>query len=108
MYILGLTSQEKPQVQPWGDKYVHVPLNVKEFIQTDEEGNEVTGFMYNCIECVELPLTSDKIVNAVCKEHFADDMEYIMANIHKTNDKKVKSYMAFVEEINAQCEKLGY
>lgn len=106
--IIGLTSESKPEVQQWGEKK-HVPLNVKEVREADEEGNEKVKYVYDVIERVETPVCIDTIVSAGVKAKFSDDeMGYIMKHFAKESDPKVAEYKEFVTRLTADAESAGY
>ncbi len=109
MYILNLSSETKPEVQPWGNAKVHVPLNIRKETTTDEDGKEKDKYLYDCVERVDTPVTVENVVKAAAKAKFGEDIaEYVALNVFKTEDAKVKAYTEFVKEISEQAKAEGY
>lgn len=109
MYIVNLTSNTKPEVQPWGENQVHVPLNIRKSVETNADGEEEEKYIYDCVERVDKPITLNGIVMTASKAKFGEDIaEYVAANIFKANDEKVKAYTDFAKEISQYASELGY
>lgn len=109
MYIINLNSEVMPTEQPWGTDKVHVPLNIREIKIVDEDGKKKTAYVYDVVEKVPVPLTIDNIVKTAAKEKFGEEItSYVAANIYKSNDKTIKSYIEFTKTISEQAEKMGY
>lgn len=106
--IYGLQSTEKPQIQEWGEKR-HVPINVREVIMTDENGEETIGYEYDVVERVEQPINHDNIMAAAVRAKFTDeDMAYITKHFSSTSNEKVKAYKDFVSEMGRMLEDAEY
>lgn len=109
MYILNLTSENKPEVQPWGETKVHVPLNVRKDTVVAEDGEEKDKFTYDCVERVEKPINVENIVKAAAKARFGEDIaEYVALNVFKTDDAKIVEYTEFVKLISEEAKAEGY
>ena len=108
MYIKGLFSEEKPQLQDWGEKK-HVPLNIVESETTDEDGKVKKQYTFDCVERVEEPLSVDTIVKAAAEGTFtSEQLSYITRNFAKQSDTLVARYKTLVEEVTAAAEAAGY
>lgn len=108
MYILNLTSENKPKVQPWGGAKVHVPLNIRKETIT-EDGEEKDKFTYDCVERVEKPISIENIVKAASKAKFGENIaEYVALNVFKTDDAKIVEYTEFVKLISEEAKAEGY
>lgn len=106
--IYGLQSSEKPKIQEWGEKR-HVPVNVREVTNTDEDGKEIPAYEYDVIERVEQPVNYDNIMDAAVKAKFTDEeMAYITKHFSSTINEKVKAYKVFVSEMGKTLENAGY
>lgn len=109
MYIEGLYSDSMPVLQEWGSAYKHVPLNIKSETRTDEDGEEKTSYVYDCVERVPVPVTVDGIVKTALEAKFSvEDIAYVQANIFKSADSKVKAYSEFAAKINSEATEAGY
>lgn len=99
----------RPEVQPWGNDKVNVPLNVKEIPATDEEGNAVTHYQADILCKVKKPVTADSIVEAAVAEKYSEaDRLRIMSNFTKEHDAEVEGFKAFTAEIRAAANEEGY
>lgn len=109
MYIVNLNSDTKPEVQPWGENKVHVPLNIRKENVVDAEGNETEKYTFDCVERVDKPVTVENIVKSAAKGKFGDNIaEYVALNIFKSDDVKVKAYTEFAQQISEQAKEEGY
>lgn len=101
MYIENLVSDVKPELQPWGETKVHVPLNIRKTTEVDADGVEKDKYIYDCVERVEKPVTVENIVKMASKAKFGEDIaEYVAANVFKSGDSKVKEYTVFAQQIS--------
>lgn len=74
MYIENLVSDVKPELQPWGETKVHVPLNIRKTTEVDADGVEKDKYIYDCVERVEKPVTVENIVKVASKAKFGEDI----------------------------------
>lgn len=108
MYIKNLVSQTQPKPEDWGDKK-HVPLNVREVEEVDENGDPNTTYLHDVVERVEQPLNVDNIVKAAVESEFdKSQIEYVTRNFSKRSDKLVNKYKAFVQEVTDAAIEAGY
>lgn len=109
MYIINLSSDVKPEVQPWGETKCHVPLNIRKETITTEDGEEKDKYTYDCVERVDKPLNVENIVKAAAKAKFGEDIaEYVALNVFKTDDAKIVEYTEFVKLISEEAKAEGY
>ena len=96
-----------PTPKEWGNKFI-VPIAIEETSQVDGEGNEVPVFTADIINGVESLTVTGIVKAAVAAEFSQSDVDYVMLNIGKSRDAKVKAYTAFVAKITEAAEAAGY
>lgn len=101
--------ETRPEIQPWGNDKVNVPLNVKGIPGFDAEGNAVTKYQADILCKVKKPVTQDSIVEAAVEEKYDEaTRQRIMRNWTKENDAEVEEYKAFVAEVRQSAIEEGY
>lgn len=98
---------EMPTPKEWGNKFI-VPIAIEETSQVDGEGNEVPVFTADIINGVESLTVTGIVKAAVAAEFSQSDVDYVMLNVGKPKDAKVKAYTAFVAKITEAAEAAGY
>lgn len=109
-YIKNLQfGKEEPKVQPWGDGYSHVPLNVRTETVTDENGKTEEHHTADVVEKVANPVSVQNIVKAAAEAEFGTGIaDYVAANIYNSDDEKVKAYTEFAKKVSADAKAMGY
>lgn len=98
---------EKPTPKEWGKKYI-VPIGIQESSQLDSEGNETPVYTADVINGVETLTVSGIVKAAIAAEFSQGDVDYVLLNIGKSKDEKVKAYTEFVAKITEEAESAGY
>lgn len=102
---------ERPTPMDWGENKQHVPLNIIEVEDFDENGNTVKSFRADIVPKVEKPLNIANIVNAAVFSEYGEAGAKIltMALVLNPNENEdTKKYRAFVNEIAEAAKAEGY
>lgn len=109
MYLQDFISEETPKALPWGDNGQHVVLNIREQTVCDEDGNETTQYLYDCVERVPTPITVANIIKVAAADKFGSDIfDYVAQHLYNADNTTVKSYTSFVSELSEQAQAIGY
>lgn len=79
----------------------HYNYNIEAATEPDEQGNDVQGFRYNCLE-VPYPLTSDNVIKELISALYPQPIEqklqndYIAANEGIEDESKKQAYLMFL------------
>lgn len=105
---LGLTSVEEPKLQEWGDKR-HVPINIEQYTEEDENGEQITKYRYDLIKRVEQPISYETILKAAVNAKFTSaELTHIMTNLMIEDDELVVKYRKYVTEMANAIQLSGY
>jgi len=93
----NMQFETRPEVQPWGNDKMNVPLNA------------VTRYQADILCKVKKPVTQDSIVEAAVSEKYTEaERLRIMSNFTKENDPEVEAFKAFTAEIREAAKAEGY
>lgn len=109
MIIENLYSETYPQTAEWGENKVHVPINIREIKTLNEEGKEITNYLYDLVKKVNLPVTADSVLEEIINSKYTkEEQSYIMKNFAKSDNEKVLEYKNFLEEVQKKLQKSDF
>lgn len=100
---------ERPTPMDWGKKK-HVPLNIVEINEIDENGEPKKAYRADIVPKVEQPLNVENIVKAAINSEYGENaaQKMTMALALNKSDEETEKFKKFVSEITEAAQAEGY